>query len=418
MAPHGLRWARPAAVWSVLKRQTERPDDDVERLRQELALAHARCAELESQLHGLREMPNYPSASVAQLDLLGDHHAFFRKLCENTVCGVYVFDLDSGQNIYVNPQYTATLGYTLDELNAMDPQRFAALFHPDDFRRVLDHMAAVGRSADDGVVPIEYRFRHKNGAWVWCRSYDVCFARRPDGRMSQFLGSFVEITDIMEAKESEAHFAQMAAHDLRAPTRRMCQHVELLREELHGAAPSGALRALDQIERQARSMQNLVEGLRRLTGLTVPAARSVLPLAPLVDQAIQTIHGEFSGVIGPVECASLPIASVYPSLLQTLFTNLLTNAVEHGAPGAPIRVTAEHVGDELVLGVCSVGPPIPPGMADTIFMPFRRATTQHNGAGLGLAICKRVVECHRGRMWLACEAGTVHFRFTLGGATD
>ena len=78
---------------------------------------------------------------------LTDSEVFLKKILHTSVVGLYVYDLKRGINVFINHQYTELTGYTLDRINSMSWSEFAALFHPDDEARVMDHMCPSGKHA-------------------------------------------------------------------------------------------------------------------------------------------------------------------------------------------------------------------------------------------------------------------------------
>lgn len=120
-----------------------------------------------------------------------------------SLCGIYVYDLVEGCNDFINEQYTRITGWTLDDLNGMDADTFATLFHPDDISAVFAHMGEVAASTDDQIFEVEYRFRRKSGGWVWCLSRDTVFDRAPDGSVRRFIGTFVDVTRRRTLEERE-----------------------------------------------------------------------------------------------------------------------------------------------------------------------------------------------------------------------
>lgn len=75
-------------------------------------------------------------------------------------------NMSEGRNDFINPEYTYITGWTLDEINEMDREKFALLFHPEDQKRVFAHMQKVMQADDDQVLEIEYRFKTKDGRWI------------------------------------------------------------------------------------------------------------------------------------------------------------------------------------------------------------------------------------------------------------
>lgn len=124
---------------------------------------------------------------------------FARKVLSASLNGIYIFDCRLGRNVFVNTQYTMITGYSCEDLKALGKQQFIQRYHPDDRSRVSDHMDTIVRSGD-AVREIEYRFRTKDGRWIWCLSRDAVFSFDQNGTVSQIIGTFIDIT---ERKSSE-----------------------------------------------------------------------------------------------------------------------------------------------------------------------------------------------------------------------
>jgi PAS domain S-box-containing protein len=125
---------------------------------------------------------------------------FLRKLLGASINGIYIYDLRLGRNVYVNDQYTRITGYELEDINAMSGLRFFELFHPEDRPRVSEHFENISRGVE--TTEIEYRFKIKEGGWIWCLSRDQIFDRSEDGSVRQFIGSFIEITKLKKTEDA------------------------------------------------------------------------------------------------------------------------------------------------------------------------------------------------------------------------
>jgi len=79
--------------------------------------------------------------------------------------------------------------------------KFTELFHPDDFKQLVKHMQIVSKDTEDNTHILEYRFKHKNGQWRWCLSYDTPFQRKVNGDVEKMIGSFIDITERKQAEE-------------------------------------------------------------------------------------------------------------------------------------------------------------------------------------------------------------------------
>jgi two-component system sensor histidine kinase KdpD len=112
--------------------------------------------------------------------------------------------------------------------------------------------------------------------------------------------------------------------------------------------------------------------------------------------------------------ADLPLLRVDASLIEQALVNLLENAVKHTPPGASVRLSARRLAEEVEVEVADDGPGLTPGDEQRVFEKFfREPRARGGGFGLGLAICRAVVEAHGGRIWAENLARGVAFRFTL-----
>ena len=132
---------------------------------------------------------------------LRNTQAFTSKLIEASLNGIYIYDLEEGTNVYLSPQYTRMLGHTLNDFQSMSPAEVQALFHPDDMGAIEEHIAQLMDAADGEVIEIEYRFRTADGRWLWCLSRDSVFDRDEQGRVTQFMGTFLDLSERKRMEE-------------------------------------------------------------------------------------------------------------------------------------------------------------------------------------------------------------------------
>ena len=127
--------------------------------------------------------------------------SFAQKVLDASLNGIYIYDVKRGQHQFINKQGTSLTGYSLDDLMAMSETQFFELFHPDDRQRIDEHMKKLIQGIQD-KLDIEYRFKTKNGKWIWCLSRDRVFSRDEDGSVSQITGTFLDITDRKEFEQA------------------------------------------------------------------------------------------------------------------------------------------------------------------------------------------------------------------------
>lgn len=128
---------------------------------------------------------------------------FLNEILDKSLCGMYIFDLDKNRNSFINTQYTEITGYTLEDLNALESKGngFQTLIHLQDRPIVEHHIRKVMQDPSKQGLPLEYRFKHKDGHWIWCYSRDSIYSRSSSGRALQILGTFFEITGLKKREE-------------------------------------------------------------------------------------------------------------------------------------------------------------------------------------------------------------------------
>jgi len=137
----------------------------------------------------------------AEASLIDIQHMLHRIL-DTTPTLIYIYDLQEHCNVYANREVVNFLGYTHEEVRAMGSDLFKNIMHHDDLEPVARHHARMEDARDEEVLEIEYRMLHSDGEWRWLRSRDILFARTPEGRGKQILGSAEDITKSKKAEEA------------------------------------------------------------------------------------------------------------------------------------------------------------------------------------------------------------------------
>ena len=143
--------------------------------------------------------PRAPRARPFALDEKTEH--FFEKITQVAPTILYVFDLQSMENVWVNRSIFDYLGYAQDEIAAMGPDMLAGMMHPEDMERYGEHYERLLALGPTDVARFEYRMRHKDGGWRWLSSEEMAYARDGDDRVCQVVGSAHDITAAREREE-------------------------------------------------------------------------------------------------------------------------------------------------------------------------------------------------------------------------
>ena len=224
--------------------------------------------------------------------------------------------------------------------------------------------------------------------------------------------------ELARSNEDLERFAAVASHDLQEPLRMVASYTELLAREYGDELDDEARELIDYAVDGARRMRDLINDLLSYSRLRTRAEQHVpVDLDDAVADALRDLRMAIDDVGAVVEVGDLPTVRGEPSQLRLLFQNLIGNAIKYRGDERPrITVQAEPDGDGWKLEVADNGIGVPAERREEIFEPFRRlhSRSAYPGTGVGLAICRTIVERHHGRIWVEDNqpSGTV-FTFTL-----
>ena len=211
---------------------------------------------------------------------------------------------------------------------------------------------------------------------------------------------------LQHANEGLEQFARIASHDLREPLNTIAQFAGLIGQDYLENLPAEARRYFALMERAATRMKAMLDDVLEYARLEhlPPVALEPVPLDRVFTELRMLLHARLAQTRARLRVqAPLPAILGQSSLVELLFQNLLLNAMRSTTPGeAPaVDVSAETTGDSVVVTVADNGVGIPEGELERVFSPFHRlhAPRPLDDAGLGLAICRRIVIGLGGRIW-------------------
>jgi signal transduction histidine kinase len=225
-------------------------------------------------------------------------------------------------------------------------------------------------------------------------------------------------TSAGEGELDVSEFLLHACHDLRTALRAIRAHTDLLLKDRAGAQVSGLEERLGFIVDGTRRIDLLTDGLASYSiGLQIQRGSfQSTPINVLLRTVLAKLDRELRANEASVTYDQLPRVPGDPDRLMEVFENLLRNALHHrGALPPLIHITAERRANEWLFTVRDNGPGVEAADLENIFQPFVRLHgKRHAGPGLGLAICRVIVERHGGRIWAESQAGAgAAFLFTL-----
>jgi light-regulated signal transduction histidine kinase (bacteriophytochrome) len=213
-------------------------------------------------------------------------------------------------------------------------------------------------------------------------------------------------------------FAYVASHDLQEPLRMVATYTQLLAERYQGKLDDSADKYIHYAVDGALRMQKLVQDLLAFSRVGRQGmALGSTDCNAVVQAALQNLEAAILESGAVVKPDQLPVVMADGSQLAQVFQNLIGNAIKFHGAGAPvIQVRAEAKAREWIFSVEDNGIGIAAEQAENIFVIFRRLHTreEYSGNGIGLSICKKIIEHHGGRIWVESEPGQGStFKFTL-----
>jgi light-regulated signal transduction histidine kinase (bacteriophytochrome) len=225
----------------------------------------------------------------------------------------------------------------------------------------------------------------------------------------------------LELERSNAEleqFAYVASHDLQEPLRKVASFCQLLEQRYRGQLDERADQYIDFAVDGAKRMQQLINDLLAFSRVgRVTGDWELVQLDDVLRRALSNLDTAIAESGARVAAEPLPAVRGEASLLALVFQNLIGNALKFRSEAAPeVRVGVDRRDGEWLITIADNGIGIEPQYAERVFVIFQRLhpKQEYPGTGIGLAMCRKIVEYHGGSIWLDTEAdsGTV-FRFTL-----
>ncbi len=226
--------------------------------------------------------------------------------------------------------------------------------------------------------------------------------------------------ELVAANSELASFSYSVSHDLRAPLRSIDSFANIVLREYGENLPAEAQHCLSRVCANVQRMNQLIDDLLKLSRFArQPISRITVPIEALVRDCLEQLHADQGERLIEYKIGNLRECQADPSLLRTVFLNLLGNALKYtrSRERAVIEVGVHEDGAENIFYVKDNGVGFDMKYADRMFGVFQRlhGEDEYEGNGVGLAIVQRVVHRHGGRVWAESETGHgATFYFTLG----
>jgi chemotaxis family two-component system sensor kinase Cph1 len=257
--------------------------------------------------------------------------------------------------------------------------------------------------------------RHPEKLHRWLAAKKVCPCEpQPNGHAELIH----QIEALARSNRELEQFAYIASHDLREPLRMIATYTQLLAERYRNKLDKSADQYIAYATDGALRMQALIEDLMALARVSADAVPNQSVDGGLViEQVLRDLDPAIRQANAVVHCGKLPVIRAHRSSIFQLFLNLISNAVKFRNQESPVvSVNAVPSGALWKFSVTDNGIGIAPDSQENVFAAFQRLHTraEYPGNGVGLAICKKVVETYGGKIWIESQLGSGStFHFTL-----
>jgi PAS domain S-box-containing protein len=359
--------------------------------------------------------------------------SFNRNITELVPNIIYIYDLETRTMLYLNKDIRDILGFTYDELTTPGFD-FYRLFDAEDLVLAAKRQERFRLLKEGDVVASEYRIKHKNGEWKYIYARNTCFKRDKSGAVTQIIGVASDVTDmkrtneklsavnkelaeknreLLQSNEDLSSFNFIASHDLQEPLRKIQTFVSFLEESEPNLSETGKF-YLQRMQYAASRIRALIQDLLSYAHATSQGKEwSDVDLNVVLKNVLQSLHELIQEKKANIEVHQLPVVKGNISQLHELFEHLLNNAFKYHKPGqvpeisiSSETITIGHDGvPELEVGrvyykisIADEGIGFEQEYAGKIFGLFQKLHAQEEevGSGIGLAICKKIVQYHGG----------------------
>jgi light-regulated signal transduction histidine kinase (bacteriophytochrome) len=223
---------------------------------------------------------------------------------------------------------------------------------------------------------------------------------------------------LRRSNEDLQQFAYIASHDLQEPLRMVASYTELLKRRYQGKLDADADQFIDFAVDGVKRMNSLIRDLLAYSRAGETPTEKLKQLNPeeTLQTVLQNLEVTISDVGATITHDALPPIEYDPTRLSQIFQNLLANAIKYRGERAPkVHISARKDGAEIVFSISDNGIGIDPKYSEQIFGIFKRLHgREYEGTGIGLAMCKKIVERHGGRIWVDSMPGEGStFSFTI-----
>ena len=339
------------------------------------------------------------------------------------------FDRKSSERVdFISDYATRMLGYSIEELRAA-PNFWQKFVHPDDQESLSQRAQAIFESGEPGTI--QFRCFTRDGRTIFAEAH-VAIVDDDQAKQITTCGVIMDITarreieealtqytqDLRRSNDELEQFAYVASHDLQEPLRMVTSYLQLIKERYSERLDDDGLEFIRFAVDGAARMKSLIDDLLAYSRLQRDQSDlKAVSMEEVLEQVCQSLYLaiEDSGAI--ITHDPLPEVMAVEGQMFQLLQNLIANAIKFRREETPhIQLAVQNQNHEWIFSVADNGIGIDPEYLERIFVVFQRLHPHdvYPGTGIGLAICRRIVEGHGGHIWAESQPGQgTSFHFSL-----
>jgi len=357
-----------------------------------------------------------------------DQEHFIQQIADASPTILYLFDAEKQGFTYVNREIFFVLGYIPEELYEAEDKITQTLYHSEDYHLLPERKESSRKFQQaDSMIQYECRLKTKDGEWRWVLVREIAFKTNANGKVTQVLGAALDINHrkemertllqnsfmLEQSNASLEEFAYVASHDLKEPLRKISTFGDRLADSQEDKIDHTGKIYLKKIVDASQRMQTMIDDLLSISMISGNRSFEPCNLKTILEETLQTLEYKIEQQNAIVKADELPVMNIVPSQFRQLFQNLLSNSLKFVRDGVQPEINIgyhllslneveayhlPHAEKYHKLQFSDNGIGFENEFAGKIFAIFQRlhGRSEYEGSGIGLAICKKIVEHHGG----------------------
>lgn len=361
---------------------------------------------------------------------LREQDELVRRAINASIAGVFVYDVRLQKTRYINERYESITGYNLEAVNQ---HALVDIIHPEDQENVFQHIRQLlsSRNLTD-AFSIQYRLRHANGDWIWVIAQGTAFEHDNEGRVTQFMGSFLDITPMKKLQQNllmlkenaesanlaKSQFLANMSHEIRTPMNAIIALTDITLDMELGNKQREYLEKVYEASRSLLRILNDILDYSKLEANKVDIVEAPFDLYMMLSNALRlfAVTASQKGLELNVDVApNVPRYLIGDAArLTQILNNLVGNALKFTDEGSVLVMVNADINHDantynLRIDVSDTGIGIDEHNQALLFEAFTQADNtilrRFGGSGLGLAICRRLSEMMQGTLTFESRSG-------------